>query len=313
MARLVFFRTFLVLICLSVYVPSHAEIYKWVDENGKVQFSDRKDRSKQQQLIVLDEVKSDWSRFDIDVKAVDVDLTEAEHRDIVDGVNHVYEFFDRVLHFDIYRTVPVNILILKDQEAYREYLTQRNRARVIASYGVYFPDENQIVVYIREDRDGSFRTIRHEVSHAIVDTIMPYVPAWLNEGLAEQMETIRREKGGLLIGPHDINRRVVEMSAQRGTLTNISAFLKLPSRDWRHSQADGKRHLQSQAGQFERFLLATSPNRSFLVRIMHRFERGDRKLAYYLVDDNYIGGIASLEIAWRKWVREGHREVVKLF
>jgi len=103
-----------------------AEIHKWVDENGKVQFSDRKQQGKQQEGVVVGTVASSWSRFDIDVTAIDVELTGAEHQLIVDGVNHVYEFFDRVLFFDMYKTVPVNILILKDRAAYRQ-TTPRQR------------------------------------------------------------------------------------------------------------------------------------------------------------------------------------------
>jgi hypothetical protein len=242
-----------------------------------------------------------------------VKLTQQEHQNIVDGVNFVYEFFDKVLYFDIYKTVPVNILVLENREAYVNYLTHIKKEKSIWSYGIYFRQENQIVVYIRKDREKTFKTIRHEVSHAIVDTILPYAPAWLNEGLAEQMETLGRNNQGLFIEPHKINRNGVHKALTGGTLTNLTAFLKLPSHQWRHSLSDGKRSLQSHAGQFVYFLLSTRPTRDFLTRLMHNFNRGDRTISYYLVDDNYIGGVAALELKWSHWVRSQNSKLIQLF
>jgi hypothetical protein len=254
---------FLLAIC-TVSHSVQAEIYKWVDENGKVHFGDKKVRGAKQETVKLAKTSSDWARFDIKVKAEDVFLTESEMRHIVDGVNYVYEFFDKVLYFDIYKSVPVNILVLKDRQTYVNYLTGKSALSAAASYGVYFRDENQIIVYIREDREQTFRTIRHEVSHAIVDTIMPYAPAWINEGLAEQMETINRSSSGLYIESHSINRKSVARAVRRDSLTRITDFLKLPSDKWRHSLGDGKKSLQSHAGQFVYFLLSSPPNRKFV-------------------------------------------------
>lgn len=61
-------------------------------------------------------------------------------------------FFDRVMSFDMYRTVPVNILIFKDRAEYQKYLIGNNRGMAVASYGLYIPSEHQIAVYVRENR-----------------------------------------------------------------------------------------------------------------------------------------------------------------
>ncbi len=292
--------------------PCFSEIYKWVDENGKVHFSDKKINSLDQKVVNFDGALSDWSRFDIKIKTKGVVLSEKENQDIVDGVNIVYEFFDRVLFFDLYKTVPVNILLLKDKQEYRKYLHQKNKGHLSSSYGVYLAKENQIVVYIQKDRQRTFKTIRHEVSHAVVDTITPYAPAWLNEGLAEQMETLKGKDGGLYLETHTRNRRSVSEATKNKQLANIDEFLKLPSKKWRHSLASGENTLQAQAGQFVYFLLLTPTNRSFVVRLMHNFERGDRTLSYYLVNKNYIGGIKTLEVTWENWLRRQDKGIIVL-
>jgi hypothetical protein len=292
-------------------VSGHAKIYKWVDENGKIHFSDREDHRVEQEVVNVKPGASKWSRFDIKIKAVDVELSEEENQQIVDGVNNVYEFFDRVMSFDMYRTVPVNILMFKDKAEYRNYLVRRDKGLAVASYGLYIPSEHQIVVYVQENRSRTFETIKHEVSHAVVDTIVPYAPLWLNEGLAEQMEMLERDESGLYFERHQENSWVVAQAREQGRLTGISQFLKLSSYKWRHSELSGHGSLRAQSGQFLSFLLSKPTRRNFVVRLMHNFNRGDRTLAYYLVDDNYIGGVSMLDLDWRRWLHEQGNDIIR--
>jgi hypothetical protein len=292
-------------------VSGHAKIYKWVDEDGKIHFSDREDHRVEQEVVNVKPGASKWSRFDIKIKAVDVELSEEENQQIVDGVNNVYEFFDRVMSFDMYRTVPVNILMFKDKAEYRNYLVRRDKGLAVASYGLYIPSEHQIVVYVQENRSRTFETIKHEVSHAVVDTIVPYAPLWLNEGLAEQMEMLERDESGLYFERHQENSWVVAQAREQGRLTGISQFLKLSSYKWRHSELSGHGSLRAQSGQFLSFLLSKPTRRNFVVRLMHNFNRGDRTLAYYLVDDNYIGGVSMLDLDWRRWLHEQGNDIIR--
>lgn len=278
-----------------------------------VHFGEKKIDGLKQESVKLNQTTSNWAKFNIKVESVNASLTNREIKNIVDGVNYVYEFFDRVLYFDIYKTVPVNILILSDKNEYVRYLKENDQEKLIASYGVYLHKKNQIVVYIRKEREKTFKTIRHEVSHAIVGTIMPYAPAWLNEGIAEQMETINRSVSGLYIESHTLNRRSVDRALRDNGLINISEFLKLPSTQWRHSLGDSRMELQAHTGQFVYFLLSTSPNRDFVIRLMHKYSLGDRTLSYYLVDANYIGGLRALEITWSSWVKNQSRNVINFF
>ena len=290
----------------------HAAIYKWVDEDGKVHFSDRKDHRVEQEVVNVKPSASNWSRYEIDIRAEGVELEDEEREAIVDGVNNVYEFFDRVMFFDIYKTVPVNILILKDRAAYKDYLISKNRGFAVASYGMFIPSEHQIVVYVQKDRERTFRTIKHEVSHAVVDTIVPYAPAWLHEGFAEQMEMLKRDSTGLYFEPHRENHWVVAQAHDNGGLANIEQMLKMQSSQWKHTDLSGRGNLRSQSSQFVNFLLSNPTRRQFVVRLMHNFNRGDRTLSYYLVNDNYIGGVEALKLEWSRWVRQEGDSVVRL-
>lgn len=303
------------LVCLLMLIAaslSHATIYKWVDEDGRVHFSDRKNHRVEQEVVSVKPSSSTWSRFDIRIQTVDVELTEEENQQIADDVNNVYEFFNRVMSFDMYKTVPVNLLIFKDSTAYRNYLISKNKGHAIASYGLYIPSEHQIVVYVQKNRSRTFKTIKHEVSHAVVDNIVPYAPAWLHEGLAEQMEMLERDQTGLYFERHRRNLQVVARARENGQLKDIDQFLKLRSNKWQHSDRSGQGSVRAQAGQFLYFLLSRPTSRSFVVRLMHNFNRGDRTLSYYLVDENYIGGVAMLELEWENWLSKQGESIIRL-
>ena len=57
--------------------PVSAKIYKWVDENGQVHFGDRQDHRVAQEVVNVKPGASEWSRFEIDIRTVDVELSEA--------------------------------------------------------------------------------------------------------------------------------------------------------------------------------------------------------------------------------------------
>lgn len=285
-------------------VFAQAEIYRYTDENGVVHFGDRKVPDRQQETVTVRGSASDWQRFQIDIETRgDVMLSDAERSRITTDVNNVYRFFDDILYFDLYKTVPVNIRVLPDKTAYQRYVAANINGNVPPSRGIFLSRTNQIVVYIREDRDGTFRTISHETAHAIVASLTPYVPAWLNEGLAEQMEMLSAKNGHLQLRAHPENTAVVQYLQARHLLPEVEDFLAMQSRDWRNHYNDQGYSLQSQTGEFVYFLLSTPTGRSFLVRLIHQYQRGDRTLAAHLVDEHYVGGMRVMQDNWALWLK----------
>lgn len=142
--RMLFHPVVAFCLLMSAAVAASAEIYKWVDDKGQVHFSDRKDNRIEQEVVRVKPAGSKWSRYEIEIDAPGVALTDDERRQIVGSVNNVYEFFDRVMAFDMYRTVPVNIRIFSSQAEYRNYLISRNKGTAVGSYGLYIPSENHL-------------------------------------------------------------------------------------------------------------------------------------------------------------------------
>lgn len=290
-----------------------AEIYQWTDEKGGVHFGDRKLESVKQVELDVKTAPSQWQQFAIAIETVNVVLSDAERARIKADVNNVYRFFDSVLFFDMYKTVPVKIRIYPDVNAYQAYLAKVVDRPLPPSRGIYISRSNEIVVYIQRNRAATFETIKHETSHAIVDTITPFTTAWLNEGLAEQMETLELENGRLVIGRNRENQHFVrQLGAEPHGLIGLDKLFTLPSDDWRRHHSSTGIPLYCQTGELVYFLLTSAPGRNFIVRLLHRYERGTNELSASLVDQDYTGGIQAMQGAWNHWLSQDGSERIAL-
>lgn len=282
-----------------------AEVYQWTDERGGVHFGDRKLGGVKQTELNVSTAHSQWQPYAIAIETLGVELSAAERTRIALDVNNVYRFFDNVLFFDMYKTVPVKIRIYPDVKTYQAYLAAVVSGPLLPSRGVYLPRNNEIVVYIQPRRAATFETIKHETSHAIVDTITPFTTAWLNEGLAEQMETLELDGDRLVITRNPENKYFVEqLGAEHHGLIGLEKLFALPSDEWRSHHSNTGVPLYCQTGELVYFLLNSVAGRNFIVRLLHRYERGTRELSSRLVEQDYTGGIQAMQGAWNHWLSQ---------
>jgi hypothetical protein len=299
------------LTCFTVSAHSGAEIFKWKDENGRVHFGDRPVDGIKKTRIEPAVRKVEWSGFKIKIDDRGANLSDLEMVRIQDDVNAVYRFFDKKLYFDIYKTIPVNVKVFGSKEQYIKYIG-RHAPSLIHTRGVYIGRKKQIVMYMRKDRDGSFKTLKHETSHAIIQSLTPYVSSWLNEGLAENMETLTWENDRLYLDFHSENFRNLVRYDGKKKLMEVSKFIALKSHEWRKRNVSSRYMLQTQAGELVRLLLSTAQGRSFIIRLVHAYKLGDRTLASQVAEEHYFGGLIVLEMNWDKWKRRVGNERIAL-
>lgn len=305
-----FFSMFTVLFLSSI---TKAEIYSWKDENGKTHFGDQKINHVNQKTIDLKKHHNQWKKFDIEINDVDGVLSPKEKQRIRKDVNTVYRFFDNILYFDIYTTVPVKIRLFADNNGYKKYLADTYNSSNHNSRGIYFPRTNEIVLFINEKvRWRTFWTIKHETSHAIVDVLTPYIPAWLNEGLAENMEAVTLKNDALILYKHKENHRNIARSHNSRRLKPLKDFLRLSSRDWRRQLQDSSPYYQTQAGELARMYLSTPTGINFLIDLIHMFERGERTLTAYLAEKHYIGGLKVMQNNFNAWASREKPSIIHL-
>ena len=103
------------------------------------------------------------------------------------------------LHADVVRVLRLNpseqgiqLNLFRSKFSYNKYLSIRV-PEATSRKAVYIkgPDKGRVYVY----RSTSFWTdLRHECTHAILHDSLPYLPLWLDEGLAEYFEVPPAER-----------------------------------------------------------------------------------------------------------------------
>lgn len=317
------FRLNAVVIFLSLLLAaasSSAQIYRWVDEQGRVQFSD-KPQSEKAEILTLESSPSGWKPLDIEVvqqgtlaghtSAAGAAASSNDHRAIdtariQQDVNRVYRFYDQVMYFDFYQTVPVKIHLLANRAEYLAFVRAHLGADASQALGIYIPALHKIAVYLHEEEIGginsTYATIRHEASHAILDSVARRMPLWLNEGMAEQMETLLEHNGQLVLHAHTANRRVCLQWPE--SVQQVLPFMEARSDYWQRANLQSGTN-QAMAGQLVYHLLSKNYGRSLITRLLQDYKRGVNVRSYYLLDEHYIGGRKALDIHWKQWLKSG--------
>ena len=114
---------------------------------------------------------------------------------------------------------PVEISLFKSKSTYRAHLAQRvpegmNRPALF----VQGTDMGRVYVYKRWGFDTD---LRHESTHAVLHNALPYVPMWIDEGLAEYFEVVaaKRSSGN----PHLSSLKRAILFGWRPNLTKLEA------------------------------------------------------------------------------------------
>ncbi|WP_221795146.1 DUF4124 domain-containing protein [Oceanobacter mangrovi] len=292
----------LVLLLVALAGACQAEIYRWVDAQGQTHFGDRPTSTDKAEKLTI-ESHNGWQQLDIKVEfngfaeATPAELAQMRET-IQQDVNHVYQFYDKVLYFDFYQTVPVSIRFIEKQADYIKYLRGFPGALAVESRGIYLSSQHEIVVFLRDSLELTFATIRHETSHAVLHSLAELVPRWLNEGVAEQMETLSVENGQFVIGRNAENYSL--LLRYQSKATDVLEFVEQNSEQWGKSLMDGPN--QAMAGQLVFRLFSTSYGRSLITRLLQAYKRGVNKRSYYLLDELYIGGKSAFKLHWNQWL-----------
>ena len=93
----------------------------------------------------------------------------------------------------------VRVVIFENQQSYDQFI--RLNFPDLPSRRAFFikQDNDQLVVYAARG-ERLLQDLRHEVTHALLHSVLPTVPLWLDEGLAEYFEA--QPKSGYPFLPH---------------------------------------------------------------------------------------------------------------
>ncbi len=297
-------------------IANASEVYRWTDKHGHVHFGDKLASYGKGKLISVKTQGGSWKPFDIQLDVIATTLTEEEENRIREDVNNVYRFYSKVMYLDLSTTIPVNIKLFANKQHYTQYLNSLNLGIKNAdrTRGVFIPAQNQIAVWLRANKESTFGTIKHEVSHAIISS-KGRLPTWLNEGLAEQMENLESIKNNrgqtvrLVVNRSEENQKGLAYSQRREGLMPIDKMLSYSNAQWRNMSYSHD-SMYPYAGEFIYFLLSNRAERSFIVKLVSEHVSGNKVRSAALIKNSHFGGINYLQSKWDSWLNKGGKNSI---
>jgi hypothetical protein len=157
---------------------------------------------------------------------------------------------------DVYQTLgligtqePIQVHLFQDEEKYKQFLL-RHFPSVPQRRAFFVETDTQLEVYAHwSDRVGE--DLRHEVCHGYLHAVVPAIPLWLDEGLAEYFE-VPRGNGGLNQPHVDLLSDMLEHNHWQPNLPRLEAI---------KSAADMQQADYAESWAWVYFLLHSPPER----------------------------------------------------
>lgn len=282
-------------------------VYTWLDEQGVAHFSDAKPQHNAYQ-------EHDFAGkhvFDyFDLKLIGNNLPVDFKNKLNGKINKLFTFYGQLLDKNSLKKTAVNLRFFSEREEYERYRYQNAPALPANSAGFYSDATNQAAILFIEANNSAnqaMNTATHETSHAINRSIIGYSNRWLNEGLAEYLETIDTEFQSGRINP---NLAWYTTNQFRLELLPLVQLFNTADADW-----NGPLNLRLYATSwaFIYYLMDSQQGKDKLAKLV-RLEQQDLcdRLSAAQIQQVLTGDMDKLQRDFTTWTRRGKLQAHRL-
>lgn len=129
------------------------------------------------------------------------DISQVRGRDYADQLETIREFYAEVFGVEgQVRARRATVLIFDTEEGFQAYADLTTDDRVESLLGYYLPRYDQLLLYEGRDDasgDATRRVLYHEAFHQFIYPLIPDLPYWVNEGLADYFSATVIENGSV--------------------------------------------------------------------------------------------------------------------
>jgi hypothetical protein len=278
------------------------KIHRWVDADGKVQFSDKRPANTNTE-IYQPRIRSRKQFFDVEITYEGMRSVPFLKDRLRAQITKMYEILALLVGDSRLRQVELNIRLFEYAEDYKLY-AQTISPRLANTGGFYSLARNEAVTYQHRTDESTHETARHEAMHVIAAGLFGRVPTWLNEGLAEYFETLSVENQRVTITPQP---RWFEMAAQAhesGYPSELRTYMALRDADWYDNNRDVHYAI---AWSLVHFLMSSDRGRAAIANYLQELadQYCERVDAFAWLKRGYPGGYEGFARDFDEWLARG--------
>lgn len=241
-------------------------------------------------------------------------FSEEKQKEIIEFATHLRNIYSNSFSFDHGEDSSyLTIRVFTDYDLYKKYLMKKSSEKWWDSpRGRYLEEIREIVVFKGENEKQALQTIFHEITHDTIHQELPraYIPAWLNEGLAEFFEWGILEQGCLVVFPNEERAPHIRKLTVSSKIMPLYAYLRLSDFAYVYR---GRDENQTMAWSLVYFLMSRPEGQS-IVRVLFEALRPSSRESFSsfdIITRSYPGGVAALERDWHAWIAQQDQSPVR--
>lgn len=279
----------------EVSVKKTSKIYRWKDKNGNIHFGDSAYQSAESENVTLKQ------RKELDYFSLKMSGDEQPTRfsdQLSTRINKVYLLLSNMIPRDRLQKVTVDLKIFNRADDYQRYSRLFNKYLGRTTDGYYMMSLNQAVVFKRDEQRASLVAL-HESAHVINAGIFGFLPRWLNEGIAEYIETMTVTGQAVQIHP---NRNwIIRSRIDARFLVALNELFSANSNDW---ETPKKTNYYATSWALVYFLMDNEEDRQWLGELLAEKSktRCQRTITLKAIDNLYPGGVYHLQQRFNQWL-----------
>ncbi len=309
-----------------------ADIYKWVDAEGKVHFSETApEKNTSENMDAKLQETGNFLKYpdskeptdnipdgeqgeaaispaeplQINIDLIDYTLSEETLETVHDTINAMYNAYQLWFGWTAQAQYPINIKLFGTVETFEQYQREKNYPMKNNSFYSRSPDREIILKGGMESK--VLNSLYHEVSHAILHMQQAQSSKWLNEGLAEVFSNTDGIEDNLPLLPTDKKWvAILQHMLTTNSLQPVSEYLSIPDQQWKEASKYEKNNHYMIAWSIMYFMTTHQEGidtMKALFAINAKQPLYGEELIHQL-DVLYPGGINALDADWRTALSE---------
>ena len=276
-------------------VEAQGKVFKWVDAEGKVHFTDKPKGKGAEDLS--NRYKMEKQYFRMSITAAGGNLPPFLHDRLSADLKQLYFILSRWLPDQYIKQVDLNVKVFNDQTKFDVYREEHVPGLETAS-GFYKPSMDEAVVMVQRDAAMTQSIARHEATHVINSGLYGRTPVWFNEGLAEYFERLSIEGQGKRVNPSPYHLELLQEALADGELMSVSDYLSIKDRSWRDHEQN---MMYAMAWSVVHFMMQDSLGRETMKLLMiHMAENFCQPVnTVTFIEQHYVGGMKAFSERWR--------------
>lgn len=282
----------------------YGQIYKWVDKNGKVHFSDQK--PSENKIQVEDFTKKYHNEHDFEVNVeVEAGVVAIDIKNkIIIAVKKVRAILQNDYSVDLSDFNHVTIKLYKERASVAALYNagkKNGEDRNVPAF--YRPRDNTAHIWQNRNFDRLLATINHEITHALLRHRYRKLPTWLNEGAAEYFEQMQIAGLGaqISISPYQLKR--VSAEYESGSFLRVEELTRLPHRQF-HINQNNKMAMYGWSGALFFYLSSEESKQNVLLKLFEELPAAENALDHSVIifERYYPGGLVRLQRDFERWL-----------